>query len=277
MNKRVFYSDNGIMRDFSVNLNKYDENESVFDYRTGEDAIYIGARLPFNQLYFKLIEKNTLSANMYVEVWTGTKWEFANEVIDETGAFSASGYVTFFPDRDAGWLFSSTSDDGKTVTGLESVKVYDRYWIKVTFDADLSSGVSLSWLGNIFSDDSDLYAEYPDLMKENVLTSFKAGKTGWEEQHVRAAYMIEQDLIINRAMIAPEQILDREDFRLASVQKVAEIIFNAFGDDYIDNKQKAREEYQRRLSSPMKKIDQNANAVEDRYETLNQSSGWLQR
>lgn len=277
MNKRVFYSDNGNIRDLTVNLNKYNDTESVFDYKTSEDAIYVGARLPFNQLFLKVVEKNSMSSNMYVEVWTGTKWEFVNEVIDETGALSSSGYVTFYPDRDDGWVLTSTSDEGQTVTGLESVKVYDRYWIKITFDSDLSSGVSLSWVGNVFSDDSDLYAEYPDLMKENVLNSFKSGKAGWEEQHVRAAYMIEQDLIINRAMIAPEQILEREDYRLASVQKVAEIIFNAFGDDFTDNKQKAREEYQRRLSSPMKKIDKNANGLEDRFETLSESSGWLQR
>jgi len=277
MNKRVLFSDNGVLRDFSVNLNKYDSTESIFDYKTGEDAFYIGSRLPFNQLYFKLVEVNAIPANMYVEVWDGENWQFVNEVIDETGAFASSGYITFYPDRDHGWGLSDTSTSGQNIDGLESIKIYDRYWLKITFDSNLTNGVSLSWLGNIFSDDSDLYAEYPDLMKENVMISFKSGKIGWEEQHVRAAYILEQDLIINRAMISPEQILDREDFRLASVQKVAEIIFNAFGDDFIDNKQKAREEYGRRISSPMKKIDKNSNAVEDRYETLNESSGWLTR
>jgi hypothetical protein len=277
MNKRVFFSDNGVLRDFSVNLNKYDSTESVFDYKTGEDYFFIGSRLPFNQLYFKLVTLNELPANMYVEVWDGSQWQFVNEVIDETGAFSDSGYITFYPDRDYGWDLADTASTGEVVEGLESVKIYDRYWLRLSFDADLTEGVSLSWLGNIFSDDGDLGAEYPDLIKTNVLSSFKSGKTNWEEQHVRAAYIIEQDLIINKVAISPEQILDREDYRLASVQKTAEIIFNAFGDDFTDNKQRAKEEYQRRISAPNKKIDRNANAVEDRYETMNESSGWLQR
>jgi len=276
MNKRVFYSDNGVLRDLSVNLNKYDETESAFNYVTGEDYIYIGARLPFNSLYIKLVDKNTLPANMYIEVFDGEEWVFVNELIDETGAFHTSGYITFVPDRDSGWSREDTS--GNTdISGLESLKIYDRYWMRISFDADLSLDCSLSWVGSIFSDDGDLGSEYPDLIKASVLTAFKAGKTNWEEQHVKAALVIEQDLMINGVILDPNQMLEREDYRLASVQKVAEIVFNAFGDDFVDQRQRAREEYQRRLSSPMKKIDKNGNGIEEVTEALNQSSGWLSR
>jgi len=277
MNKRVFYSDNGDIRDLSVNLNKYDETESSFNYVAGEDFIYIGARLPFNSLYIKLIDKNTLPANMYVEVFDGDSWNFVNELIDETGAFHVSGHITFVPDRDSGWSREDTSGDGDNIPGLESLKIYDRYWMRISFDADLSLGCSLSWVGSIFSDDSDLGSEYPDLVKTSVLTSFKAAKTNWEEQHVKAAQVIEQDLMINGVIVDPGQMLEREDYRLASVQKVAEIVFNAFGDDYIDQRQRAREEYQKRLSSPVKKIDKNANGIEEVSESLDNTSGWLSR
>lgn len=276
MNKRVFYSDNGILRDFSVNLNKYDSIESDFTYISGEDYIYIGSRLPFNSLYFKVIQANTNPANMYVEVFDGDSWEFVNELIDETGAFTRSGYITFVPDRDSGWIMENTSSDGGYVPGLESIKIYDKYWMRISFDADLSDPVSVSWVGHLFADDSDLGSEYPDLVKTSVISSFKTGKTDWEEQLVRASEVVIEDLMINRNIIDSSQLLDRYDYRSATIQKCAEIIFNAFGDDFVDQKQRAREEYQRRLSIPYKKIDKNANGIEEVSEARN-GQGWLSR
>lgn len=276
MNKRIFYSDNGILRDFSVNLNKYDEIESEFHYIAGEDYLYIGSRLPFNSLYFKVTHKNTSPANMYVEVFDGENWEFVNELIDETGAFAKSGYITFVPDRDAGWEMEDTNTNGATVPGLESVKIYDKYWMRISFDAELSNHVCLSWVGHIFADDADLGSEYPDLVKTSVKHAFKQAKQNWEEQLVRASEVIIEDLLINRNILDSSQILDRYDYRSACIQKAAEIIFNAFGDDFVDQKQRAREEYQRRLSIPTKKIDLNANGVEEVYEARN-TQGWLSR
>jgi len=276
MNKRVFYSDNGILRDFSVNLNKYDEIESEFHYIPGEDYIYIGSRLPFNSLYFKVTHKNNQPANMYVEVWDGENWEFVNELIDETGAFKTSGYITFVPDRDTGWNMEDTNSGGNIITGLDSLKIYDKYWIRISFDSELSNHVCLSWVGHLFADDADLGSEYPDLIKQSVKAAFKAGKQNWEEQLVRASEIVIEDLMINRVILDSSQLLDRYDYRSATIQKAAEIIFNAFGDDFVDQKQRAREEYQRRLSNPTKKIDTNKNAIEDKTESLHEQ-GWLSR
>ncbi len=273
MNKRIFYSDNGILKDFSVNLNKYDEVESEFHYIAGEDYIYIGSRLPFNSLYFKVTHKNNQSANMYVEVFDGSKWEFVNELIDETSSFKNSGYITFTPDRDTGWSMEDTDD---LIPGLESIKIYDKYWLRISFDDDLSNHVCLSWVGHIFADDADLGSEYPDLVKTSVRHAFKAAKQDWEEQIVRASEIVIEDLMINRVIVDSSQILDRYDYRSATIQKAAEIIFNAFGDDFIDQKQRAREEYQRRLSNPSKKIDTNKNAIEEPSESFHQQ-GWLYR
>jgi hypothetical protein len=276
MNKRVFYSDNGILRDFSVNLNKYDDIESEFHYISGEDYIYVGSRLPFNSLYFKVTHKNNQPANMYVEVFDGNKWQFVNELIDETSSFKNSGYITLTPDRDTGWSMEDTSGGGDLIPGLESLKIYDKYWMRISFDDDLSNHVCLSWVGHIFADDSDLGSEYPDLIKQSVKTSFKPGKQNWEEQLVRASEVVIEDLMINRNLMDSSQILDRYDYRSATIQKCAEIIFNAFGDDFVDQKQRAREEYQRRLSVPYKKIDKNANAIEEVSEARN-GQGWLSR
>ena len=276
MNKRILYSDNGTIRDFSVNLNKYNATESEFSYVAGEDFFYIGSRLAFNSIYFKLNASNTLPTSMIIEVFDGQNWVLVNELIDETEGFSKSGNITFVPDRDSQWQVSDTNSSGQVVDGLESVKIYDKYWIRVSFTDDLDADCSLLWVGSIFSDDSDLGAEYPDLVKTSVISAFQSGKLHWEEQHVKAGEVLIQDLMINRVIMESGQMLEREDYRIASVQKVAEIIFNAFGDDYTDQKQRAREEYQRRLSNPMKKIDTNFNGVEEKSESFS-SQGWLSR
>jgi len=276
MNKRVFFAVNDNLQDLSVNLNKYDSIESEFTYISNQDYLYIGSRLPFNSIYFKLEQLNENPANMYVEVWDGENWEFVDELIDETNGFKKSGYITFTPNRDAGWSMESTNSTGGSIPGLQNVIIYDKYWMRVTFDADLTDPVSLSWIGHIFADDADLESEYPDLGKTSVKASYKTGKTNWEEQIVRASEIVIEDLMINRNIIDSSQILDRYDYKSATIQKTAEIIFNAFGDDFVDQKQRAREEYQRRLSIPTKKIDLNANAVEDVFESRN-TQGWLSR
>jgi hypothetical protein len=276
MNKRVFFAANDNLQDLSVNLNKYDSIESEFTYISNQDYLYIGSRLPFNSIYFKLKQLNENPANMYVEVWDGENWEFVDELIDETNGFKKSGYITFTPNRDAGWSMESTNSTGGSIPGLQNVIIYDKYWMRVTFDADLTDSVSLSWIGHIFADDADLESEYPDLGKASVKVSYKTGKTNWEEQLVRASEIVIEDLMINRNIIDSSQILDRYDYKSATIQKAAEIIFNAFGDDFVDQKQRAREEYQRRLSIPTKKIDLNANAVEDVFESRN-TQGWLSR
>ena len=201
MNKRIIYSDNGTLIDFSVNLNKYDETESQFHYIAGQDYIYVGSRLPFNSLYFKVVHENNVDAKMFVEVFDGTTWVFVNELIDETDAFQQSGYITFTPDRDSGWSMEDTNDGSDSIPGLSSIKIYDRYWMRISFDQNLRNHVALSWAGHIFADDLDLGSEYPDLVKTSVKHAFKQAKQDWEEQLVRASEVIIEYLMINRVVL----------------------------------------------------------------------------
>ena len=89
---------------------------------------------------------------------------------------------------------------------------------------------------DIFSNDSDLGSEFPDLVLSATMTAFATGKTSWEEQHVRAAEILIKDLKKVKGIHSSSQILDHNDFRLASVCKVAEIIYTAFGNDYLEQK-----------------------------------------
>lgn len=240
------------------------------DYVVG-DFIYIASDLPFNHFYLKHAPPaNNISATMKIEYY-GSGWNEVVDLKDETNAIFNDGYIEFTPNRNAGWSRASSSLD----FGLTKV-VYDKYWIRISFDATLKANCELSFLGNKFSDDIDLFHEYPVFNNADFLNAFETGKTDWEEQHVKAAEVIIADLIKKRVVIAPEQILDRRKFIGASVCKAAEIIYTAFGNDYIEQKREAAAEYLKRLDLSQYSTDLNNNAILEPVE-LQTRQGWLSR
>lgn len=274
--KRVIFSDNGTLNDFSVSLNKYDSTYKTVNLAAAQDAIYISSKMPFNHIYIKLLIPNTNNTSMSVSYWTSNSWEPVVELIDETDGFKQSGFVTFTPSKNAIWTRSSTSSDGSEIDGLENIVIYDQYWIKITFSNNLSSDTSLTWVGNIFSNDDDLACEFPDFSKQSVKTSAKPGKVDWEEQHVKAASILAQDLIDKGIIYETGQVLNKEDYREASVMKCAEIIYRMLGDDFADQRREAREEYQHRLAKRLHAVDTNMDAIEQVSERK-QETGFMTR
>jgi hypothetical protein len=273
MNKRFFFSDNSTISDWTPALSNYKTGSKVFPFVAGEDCLIIGSRLPFNHFYVKMNVLNVTPSTMSISYWAESGWRSAVEIIDETSAMTSSGFVSFTPDKNTNWKMESESS---SIPELSNVIVYDYYWLKISFTNSLSLTTAIGWIGNIFSNDDDLAAEFPDLVKSSVLTSYQSGKTDWQEQHVKAAEIIEQDLI-NRGIIdGSESILDREWYRNASVQKTAEIIFGAFGDDYTDQRLSARDEYKLRLVKRLARVDVNNTAIEEPFERK-QVTGFLCR
>lgn len=256
---RILYSDNGTISDLSNEVNNFhSESFELSDFVANEDYLYVGNIVPFNHFYLKMATASIASATMSVDYWSGQQWRPVVELIDNTEGLTQDGFITWVPDRDYAWVQSDTGGgSGQEITGLTSVTIYDKYWIRISFNNDLTDACSLSWLGQKFSSDEDLGSEYPELVTSNVLTSFEAGKTSWEEQHVKAAELIVRDLIKQKIIFAKGQILERESFMLPSVSKVAEIIFNSFGDDYQDQKLAARNEYKSRLDKSIYDVDYN--------------------
>lgn len=256
---RILYSDNGVLTDFSAELNKLRSGEkTIANWVAAEDALYVGNIAPFNHFLLKFgATKNTLASNMTVQYWGGRIWEDTVETIDGTEGFQQEGFISWVPDRNAAWNRSNTNSDGQNITGLTTVQIYDLYWIKITFSADLDPNIVLSYLGQQFSDDDDLAIEYPDLVRSDVLTQFESGKTNWQEQAIRAAGIIANELTNARIIWSKNQILERDVFRLASVSKVAELAYSAFGDDYLNDKQAARQEYQSRMKKSIYAVDLN--------------------
>jgi hypothetical protein len=261
MNNRIVFSKNGSLNDFSVALSTYRGQIKTFTQVSGQDYLYIGSRLPFNHIYFKLQKPSINTAAMKVQYYDGTSWVDTVEVIDETEGFKKSGMVQFTPNRDKGWGMRSTNYNGEKVPGLEGIVIYDFYWTRISFDASLSE-VEIKWAGNLFSNDDDLVSEFPDLLSTANIASWEDGKTNWEEQHVAASKLLTDDLVNKGIICGPEQILDWREFTTACIQKTAEIIFKGMGDDYKDDVLDARKEYNARLARRFSRLDLNNDATE---------------
>lgn len=262
---RIFYNTTEITKQ----VERYDSYSASLSYTTG-NYIYLASDFPFNHAWIHLPGvKNDVVASMKVEYY-GSSWNEVVNLKDETNALSDSGFVEFTPNKDYGW---SQLSDSSTI-GLPVV--YDKYWLRISFDVSLKAGVQVGFIGNKFSDDTDLFAEYPIFNDLNYQTAFQSGKTDWVEQHIKAGEIIIQDLEKQGVIVAPEQILEVKRFRGASVCKVAEIIYTAFGNDYLEQRKLAKEEYSKRMNLSQFKVDQDNNAILSPSDIMARQ-GWLKR
>lgn len=278
MNK-IISSDNGTLTDISHIIGNFHSGTNVLPIVAAEDTWFIGQEAPFNHLYFKNSSVNSNSSDIEIKYWDGTIFRTAVDVVDETAVAAASmaqsGFVSWNPDRDeSGWAWDNTDD--MAGSSLATLKIYDRYWISLKFSNDLSASTALSWLGQKFSTDDELEGQFPFFAKTAAKTAFESGKTDWEEQHIIAAENIIKDLISRQIITHKGQILRRDELELASIQKVAEIIYNGFGSDYVDEKIDARKEYASQLKKGIFKVDRNRDGDLNASENRNRS-GFLGR
>lgn len=273
---RIFFKDGSNIIEITKQINKY-KSDTYLLSMSSSDAIYIATDFPMNHFYIKMGDVlNESASTMLIDYWSNQGWLPVVNHNDYTDALSQSGFVEFTPDINHYWTRSNTSSPSQSITGLESVVVYEKYWTKIQFTNNLDSNIELEWIGSKFSDDDDLFSEYPIFNDQTFLTVFSAGKVDWEEQHIKAADLIVQDLKKKGVILGKEQILDRSIMLPASVCKVAEIIFNAFGRDYNEQKLAAKNEYDRRIDLSNYVVDMNNNGVEEAAD-IGYKQGWLTR
>lgn len=272
---RFIHSDNGSLADFSVQVEDYHAGSTNVTIVAGQDAIYLGSRFPFNSRYFKVATANVAAATPTVAYWDGNKFQPVVELTDETSAagvpLAQSGHLTWTTNRDFGWALEDTTED---IPELANLVIYDQYWIKITFSADVTADIA--WAGHMFGSDEDIGSEYPDLLRANFKTAFESGKTDWEEQRVRASKLILDDLVNANLLRDGNQLLERREMRYAMVSKTAVLIYSAMGDDYVDDVLRSQKEYTGRFKKSVLSIDRNNNANLDRGE-VGVKNGWLFR
>jgi len=278
MDIRVLHLDGATLEDKTVASNNYYTGTSVLDIVASTDYLYLGSRFPFNHLYFKFSVVNTNASVLSAAIWNGKEWKAVKELFDSTSlngaTFGQSGYIQWNPDKATSWSRDDTQGSSGTerVTGLGDIQIYDHYWVRFAFSADLINTTALSWVGNLFSNDSDLGTEFPDLVRTETMNGWSAtgSKTSWEEQHVKAAQIILKELKQKNVTVHEGQILNYKDFTDASVAKVAEIAFRNMGPAFLDTTAAVQGIYKDRMIDAIgaSTIDYDQNASADRDEII---------
>ncbi|RLC38724.1 hypothetical protein DRH27_01595 [Candidatus Falkowbacteria bacterium] len=244
INRRIIFDDNGTEIDFSVDLNNFRGSSVTLDYVTADDKLYVASDMPLNHLWVEVTTANDQASIASVDIWFNKDWVSAVDLLDHTSAagvtLAQSGVIQWKTDRNEGWDMEQDSED---VTGVDAVGIYNRYWLRINFSADLAAGTELKYLGHKFASDDAMYTEYPDLNNANLKLAFASGKTDWNDQHFIAAEDLIDDLRKTDIIKSPSQILDFERFEDPAIHKAAEIIYRGMGRAYIENRKDANSRY----------------------------------
>jgi hypothetical protein len=259
VNQRVIWKDNTTLKDMSLELNNLSSGNYTVALNSAQDNIYIGSDLPFNHRHFIVNSANAVSSVVSVEIWDGSAWVDAVDVLDQTSVDGAtlaqSGIISWATERTSGWSKEETTED---ISDLSTLKIYDMYWVKLTFTASFTSTTSLSYIGHKFATDDDLgIYGYPELNSASMKAAYETGKLTWEEQHVAAAEQVVRYLRKKAVIQSRNQIFDWEQFNEAATHKLAELIYFSFGDDYEERRKAAENKYYAAMNLGIFQVDRN--------------------
>jgi hypothetical protein len=231
---RVIHSDDGTLADIS--LQSQDRTNSFsLPIVSGEDYIYIGQYYPSNNIYFEIDTANTNACTIAIDVWNN-EWISAVDILDGTSSsgksMAQSGVVQWDIDRDnLGWANIHDPTNESSDLGFESLKIYDLYWFRLSFSADLSSGSDLKHIGYKFANGNDLKALAPDI--ENYLTSWESGKTNWDEQILEGSKQVVLYLKNKGIIASASNILRFDEINIPCAYKTLAIIYEGInGEEY---------------------------------------------
>lgn len=280
-NNRVIFSGGGSLIDISRALSELGGDGETIDV-IADDFLYIGSDLPFTHRYFKLGDVvNAESCDVVVDIWDGKEWVAAVDVQDGTSVggitFARSGVISWTTQRNAGWSREATTED-MTGSGLESdFEIYDLYWVRIRFQAAMTTAVELDYVGHCFSDDNMMRMQYPDLMVAAVLEAFGTGKEDWSEQHCLAAEEVVRYLQRKKFLWSPNQLLNWQQFSTAATHKAAEIAYSGFpGDDQEDQRKRAEQKFYTAMNQNVVAIDKNQDGHAQVCERK-PTAGWFRR
>jgi hypothetical protein len=295
--QRIIFDSSGTEKDLSADLNDFRSGISVVPFLTATDFIYVGSILPFNHRFIEVTTTNDSTSTVKVEIWYANAWHEAVDVVDRTSAsvlipgdpdaipdpipdetricsLAKSGIISWSTDRLKGWDIEQDSDD---VTGISKAGMYDMYWMRFSWNANLKATTALGFIGHKFSTDNDLVAYYPDMAQSSLLTSFEAGKTTWDEQHYGAAEIIVRDLISKQVIASANQVIQWEDYIDASCHKVAEMVYIGLGRAFDENRKMARAQYDAAMNRKHNGLDLDGDGKLSITEKFIQTTGWMRR
>lgn len=144
------------------------------------DYLYLGHSKPINQFYFNISTVNTAVATTTVEYYNGTAWVSVEDLTDNTYGFTESGFLC--------WE-AADCDQNQTKTTINST---EKYFYRVSFDVEVTA--TILGIGVLFSDDSDIYIEYPILDNPKYRVAVSGNASSYANIHVQVRDYILSDI-----------------------------------------------------------------------------------
>lgn len=244
------------------------------------DYVYISSFLPFNHKFFKVTTVAAITRAPYIEVCDLSSWYPVVDTMDHTSNMRNSGNLVFTRDPDKGWTRVQNSKRDITALSTAPATIHDSHWMRLSFPTSDPSPTpitfTLEYIGQCFSTDSDLYAEYPALRASGLLSSWKQGKTDWNDQHTLAASYIAKTLRQRGIIENRDQILDIATLVSPAVHKVANVIFSGLGaKNYEKEIQATAAAFDKAMTQGMFQVDADKDGIkgiEDRRTTTRRAT-----
>ena len=133
---------------------------------------------------------------------------------------------------------------------------------------DTTPSFSLNYVGSLFCEESDLFAEYPSLNQAVLLNSWKVGKTDWLDQRVVATEFIVTDLKRRNIITERSQVIELATLTYACVHKTANIIYSGLGPrNYAEEIDLSGKRYIDAMNQNKFEQDANASSIKETFES----------
>lgn len=242
-----------------------------------EDFLYLGRAKEFNALYVEMSQANAVAVTMSAEYWNGTAWTALVLPVEDTKAFTRSGFVKWAKPDD--WT-------EKAVNGTTAL------WVRLSFSDDLSIGTSVQGINLVFADDTDLkrvfwtVADY--LPKDQNSVSPASHVLAHVSARERILQKFNTDGKIKRNRTTGKfQGLDQWDFheigqvRQAATYLALHFIFSALADStddvYYKRAQLYEADYEKTISVFLLSLDTDDDGKESVAEANTVTGGFLRR
>jgi hypothetical protein len=241
---RTIFNDNSVLTDFSIES----QNREAFTipYVAGQDYIYVAQYFPFNNMFIEVSTANDQASVASIDYISGKQWVAAVDVVDGTKSTGFSlgktGVIQFTPDE---YNWTNINDPRKlngSSLGIETLPIFDLYWIRLKFSADLKATTAIKSISYNFSSDRLLESIDPEI--DNYKTAWGgSGKTNWVEQTMLGSQHVIADLKSKGLILAPGNILRFDDVCLATTYRTLMGIYAMLGKDFEEKYKNAEKEY----------------------------------
>lgn len=266
---RLVFDDNGTYTDRSID-NADNTTTNVYAIVAAQDSLLIGQSFPFNNFLVDLSVVNTETSSLSIQYWGSNAWQDAVDVLDGTSlsgaTFGRSGVVQFSPDRDTAWTLVEDTSNSFEPTELQGFEIYNMYWIKLSFSADLTVTTALRNISYAFTSDDILESLDPEV--DRYLSSWETGKTTWLEQIKVASQMVVYDLKARGVVYNNGQIIKIEDFAMITAFRTLMNIYGILGSSHADRLVWASESYSKLMNQKNFSVDQDLDGLRSRSEDI---------